>query len=89
MCLAAQQLHVFAHHDGLCPAFDQRAQIEMVSGQDHQIEAIGLVHHPVELRQRIMQIGDDETSHGMRASFAEKDLSIFLWLGRLATVPPS
>ena len=27
------------------------------------IEAIGLIHNPVQLRQRVMQIGDDEASH--------------------------
>jgi hypothetical protein len=63
MRLAAKQLHVFSDDDGLSPAFNQGTEVKMITRHDHQIEAIGLVHDPVILWKRIVQIGDDKASH--------------------------
>ena len=35
----------------------------MVAGHDHHVEIGGDVEHPVELRQRIMEVGYQEQSH--------------------------
>ena len=72
MRLLAQQLHILLDDDGLRPALHQRAEVKMIARQDHQVEAIGFVHHPVKLRQRVVQIGDDEASHGEPAAVPDE-----------------
>ena len=61
--LGGEPAEIFPYHDALGPAVDERGDVEMVAGHDHHVEIAGDVEHPVELRQRIMEIGYQEESH--------------------------
>ena len=61
--LRAQAAEIFPHHDGLGAAVDQRGQVEMIAGHHHHVEIRSNIEDPVELRQRIMQIGYQEEAH--------------------------
>jgi hypothetical protein len=37
--------------------------VERVSGEDHKVELRRRAEQPVELRQRVVQIGDDKAAH--------------------------
>jgi hypothetical protein len=50
----------------------------MVSGQDHHIEIGGDLQHPIELRERVMKIGDRKEAHGkMPSKFHAGERSAF------------
>ena len=62
--LAAEKLDVLADDDSLGPPLDQRTQVQVVTGNDDQVELPGnVVYNPIILRQGIMQVGNDKTSH--------------------------
>ncbi len=42
---------------------DGGADVEEVAGDDHQVVLVGLVQHPVELAQVVVQIRDEEGVH--------------------------
>jgi hypothetical protein len=42
---------------------DHRTQVEMIPGHDHDIKIPRSVEDPIELRQRIMQLGHEKQSH--------------------------
>ncbi|MEY9613057.1 hypothetical protein ABIF21_005931 [Bradyrhizobium elkanii] len=54
---------VFRDDDDLGAEIDRRAEIERIAGEDHEIELRCRRQQPVELRQRVMQVGDDKTAH--------------------------
>ena len=58
-----KQREIFLHHHDLGAEIDDRADVERIAGKDHEIELRRGREQPVELRQRIMQIGDDEAAH--------------------------
>ena len=49
-------------HDLRVDAGDRR-DVEMIAGDDDEIEAVGDAVHPVELLQRVVQVGDQQDSH--------------------------
>ena len=53
----------FLHHDDLGAEIDQRADVERIAGEDDEVELRCRAEQPVELRQRIVQIGHDEAAH--------------------------
>ncbi len=60
---ASSERYFFTTRD-LRAEIDDRPDIERIAGKDDEIELRRGAQQPVELRQRIMQIGDDETAHG-------------------------
>ena len=61
--LGTQPAEIFLHHDALRASVDERADVEMVAGHHHKIVLARPLDHPVELRQRVVQIGDKQDSH--------------------------
>src|SRR5262245_18844222 len=64
----AQATEIFPYHHGLRSPVHDRCELEMVSGQDHHIEIGGDLQHPIELRERVMKIGDRKEAHGKMSS---------------------
>ena len=58
-----QKRQIFLHHHDLGAKIDRRSDIERVTGEDHEVELRRCTQQPVELRQRVMQIGNDEAAH--------------------------
>ena len=61
--LGGEPAEIFLDHHALGAAVDDGGDVEMVAGHDHHVEIAGDVEHPVELRQRIMEVGYQEQSH--------------------------
>ena len=59
----AQPAEIFPHHHALRSPVDQRAELEMVSGQHHDIKIGSALQHPIELWERIVQIGSRKQAH--------------------------
>jgi hypothetical protein len=55
--LGPQAAEIFSNDHALRATVDQRREVEMVARHHNRIEAVGNVENPVELRQRIVQIG--------------------------------
>ena len=64
LVLARETVEIFPHHDALRAPIDQRGEVEMVARHHHHVEVGSNIEDPVELRQRIMQVGYQEESHG-------------------------
>ena len=60
---AGQQRQILPHHHNLSPEIDHRSNVERISGEDDEVEMWRRTEQPIELRQRIMQIGNDKTAH--------------------------
>jgi hypothetical protein len=67
-CVLAATSEVFLHDHDLRTEVDDRAEIERIAGEHDQIELVRHRHQPVELRQRVVEIGDDQAAHGMKIS---------------------
>ena len=61
--LRPEAAEIFVDDDALGAAVHQGGDIEVVAGHDDHVEAVGHIQHPVELRQRIVQIGNQEEAH--------------------------
>ena len=55
---------VFFHHHDLGAEIDRRADIERIAGKDHDVELGCSAEQPVKLRQRVVQVCNDQTAHG-------------------------
>src|SRR5262249_6212536 len=51
------------HHDDLGAEVDRRADVECVARKNHQIELRSCAEQPVELRQRVVQVSDNQAAH--------------------------
>src|SRR5262245_55275782 len=80
---AAEPREVFPDDDALCPPVDHRTQVEMIPGHDHDIKVPRRVEDPVELRQRIMQVGYEKQSHD-RSRVQFGSMAEFEWRARAA-----
>jgi hypothetical protein len=60
---APKYFKVLFDDNTLGPSIDRRTQIEMVPGHDHDVEIARHIEDPVELRQRVMQVGYQKQSH--------------------------
>ncbi|BAM89395.1 FAD linked oxidase domain-containing protein [Bradyrhizobium oligotrophicum S58] len=73
--LGREQRQVLLDHDDLRADVDDRSEIERVPGEYDRVEMAGGCDQPVELRQRVVKIGNDETAHeapdGARRSKSE------------------
>ena len=54
----ANEREVPLNDDGLRVERNRGADVEMIAGQHHQIERRRSVHNPVELGQRVVEVGD-------------------------------
>ena len=59
----ADAAEVFLHDDRLRRAADRGRGIEMVAGQHHDVDLRRRRHHPVELAQIVVQVGDQQAFH--------------------------
>ena len=64
-------VQILLHHHDLGAEVDERTEIERVSGENHEIELRRGGEQPVELRQRIMQISDNQTTHNRQIQMPE------------------
>ena len=55
-----QAAEIFSHDHALDAAIDDRGEIEVVAGQYDHVEVVSLTEDPVELGQRIMEVGYQE-----------------------------
>ena len=62
--LGAEAVEIFAHHDALRAPIDQRGEVEVIARHHHHVEVSSNIEDPIELRQRIMQVGYQEEAHG-------------------------
>jgi hypothetical protein len=60
---ARQQRQIFPHDHDLGAEIHQRSNVERISGEDNEVELRCCAEQPVELRQRIVQICNDEAAH--------------------------
>jgi hypothetical protein len=60
---------VLEHHRDLRGRVDRRRHVEMVAGRDDDVEVARDVEHPVELPQRVVEVGDEQQAH-RRGSYA-------------------
>ena len=61
-----QQPEVLEDHCALRIERESGRDVEVVTGEDDEIEVRGDVHHPVELRQVVVAIGDEKDAHEVR-----------------------
>ncbi|MGY4380842.1 hypothetical protein ACVWZ3_008481 [Bradyrhizobium sp. i1.3.6] len=61
--LRREQREVFLHHHDLRAKIHHRADVERIAGEDHEVELRCRADQPVELRQRVVQIGHDQAAH--------------------------
>ena len=59
----AQALEIFPDHHGLGAPIDDRAELEQIARKHHHVEIGRDLEHPIELRQRIMQICYRKEAH--------------------------
>src|SRR5207302_6512980 len=67
---SGEQREVLLHDHDLGAKIHHRADVQRIAGKDYQIELRRRADQPVELRQRVMQVGDDQAAH--RKSVREK-----------------
>ena len=60
---AGQQRQVFFHDHDLGAEIDRRSNVQRIAGEDHKVELGCGAEQPIELRQRILQIGHHQTAH--------------------------
>src|SRR3954447_13325410 len=60
---AGQQRQILFHHDNLGAEIYPGADVQSISGEYDEVEQRCGAEQPIELRQRIVQIGHDEAAH--------------------------
>ena len=55
---------VLEHHRDLRVGLDDRRDVEVVAGQDDEVVVGRDRRDPVELLQRVVQVGDQQDAHG-------------------------
>ena len=61
--LLPDAIEIFAHDNALRPAIHGGGEIEMVTGDNHNVEIVSDAHDQVEQRQRIVKVGDEEEAY--------------------------
>ena len=62
------QREVAQQDDRLRVERNRRAHIQMIAGQHHEIVGRRQAHHPIELRQRVVEVRDKKDAHDILCS---------------------
>ena len=61
--LRRDQREVLLHHHDLGAEIHHRSDVQRIAGEDHKVELRRRADQPVELRQRVVQVGHDQAAH--------------------------
>lgn len=61
--LGADPLQIGENDGDLRLELDARADIEVVTGDDDDVEGVGAAQHPIKLLEGVMQVGNEEAPH--------------------------